>query len=256
MNILTLITDWNNEDYYVGMVKGYLLKTNAEVQLAEISHRIPLFSSLVATFICRASYESFPEGTVHVLGIRGGINKEVAKPVAVSYKNHWFFGFNNPDFQQMFDAPQNPTAWALPDFNTSFPELDLLIKPAIQLLEGVPIEKIATGSISLERFTPVKHETTANSMVGAVLYIDGYGNAITNISRTDFESFTHGRKFRITLLRQQNVITEISSTVGVEEGELFAIFNSLGLLEVGQVNSRLDESIGIDVHSKIRIQLL
>lgn len=256
MNILTLITDWNNDDYFIAAVKGYLLSNNIDLQLVEITHKIPLFDSQKAAFIQKATLGQFPEESMHINGVRGVNSGKVAAPVIVRYLDSWFAGYDSNAFMSIFDHSHNPQAWHLPCFDTPFPELDLLIKPTIELLQGKNIDSIGSKIDKMPVIAALRPEILPQSMVGTVIYINGYGNAVTNITREMFSNFTAGRQVAITVLKRQNLITEISKTIDKPEGELFAMFNSLGLLELGQVNYRLDESIGVSIMSKIRIQLI
>lgn len=256
MDIITLITDWNNDDYYIGMVQGYLLSKKIDVRLVDISHRVPLFDTQKAGFIAAASFASFPEGTFHVVAPRGFKFGHAALPLAVKYKKHWFFGYDNGAFLRIFNADNRPEVWGLKNFDTPFPELDLLIKPIIELLQGAKIENLGVLVEKPDFPMVISPKESQNSLVGEVTYINGYGNAITDISRRDFEKFVGSKNFKITLLRQQNTIAKINTSYDEDFGELFAIFNSLDMLEIGQINYRLDQSIGLDVQSKIRIQLL
>jgi hypothetical protein len=256
MDIITLITDWNNDDYYIGMVQGYLLSNKIDVRLIEISHQVPLFDTQKAGFIARACFASFPEGTFHAVTPRGYKSRHPAVPLAVKYKKHWFFGYDNGAFLRIFEQAGQPEVWELQNFDTPFPELDLLIKPILELLRGKKIESLGVPHERPDFPLNISPKVSQNSLIGEVVYINGYGNAVTDISHHDFETFVGNKKFKITLLRQQNTISKIDTSYDEDDGELFAIFNTLNMLEIGQINYRLDQSIGLEVQSKIRIQLL
>ena len=256
MKILTLTTDWNNHDYYVGIVKGYVVSNSPETRIIEITHSIPIFDTKKACFTVISCYNYFPENTIHITGVTGFKNNTPAPPLAVKYNNHWFFGYKNSAFLDMFDKNNPIEIWELHSLETSFPEFDLLIKPAIKLSNGEPIESLGKKTENQEFPTPISPQKTNDNLVGLVTYINSYGNAITNITKANFEACQQGRAFRITLVKRQNSINKISSSFNQKEGELIAIFNTLGLLELGQMNYRLDQSIGLDIESRIRIQFL
>ncbi|MDD2563497.1 MAG: SAM-dependent chlorinase/fluorinase [Salinivirgaceae bacterium] len=256
MKILTLTTDWNSHDYYVGIVKGYVISNSPETKIIEITHSIPIFDTRKACFTVISCYNHFPKNTIHVIGVRGFKNRDSAPPIAAKYNNHWFFGYENSAFLDMFDKKENVEIWALNVLETSFPEFELLIKPAIKLSNGELIESLGKKIDNQTFPTSISPQKSDSNLVGIVTYINSYGNAITNITKANFEACQQGRAFKITLIKRQNSINKICSSFNEEEGELVAIFNSLGLLELGQMNYRLDQSIGLDIESKIRIQFL
>ena len=256
MKILTLTTDWNNDDYYKGMVKGFLVSNSPEITIVEISHNIPIFDIKKARFTIKSCFNHFPKNTIHIVSVRGFKKKQPAPPIAVKYDDYWFFGYDNGAFLQIFEQNRDLEVWYLNSVETTFPELDLLIKPAVQLLNGIHIESLGIKDNDTTPPLTILPHKLEHSLIGVVIYINGYGNAITNITRSDFEECRKNRQFKITLLKQQNSISKISNGFDEQEGELVAIFNSLNLLELGQMNYRLDQSIGLDLQSKIRIQFL
>ncbi len=53
MQIVTLTTDWGYGDYYMGVVKGRLYSTIADVQVVDITHNIRKYDNLSAAFVVK-----------------------------------------------------------------------------------------------------------------------------------------------------------------------------------------------------------
>lgn len=261
MQVLTLTTDWNRHDYYTGVVKGFLLRELPDLKVVDISHNIPIFDYKKACYVVKAVYKFYPENTVHIVGIRGEILVEnrmaVAKPIVIKAENQWFLGYNNGAFMQMFSNSKNVSYWSIPhSIDATFPEFDFLIKPAVAILKGQNIDDVfekfdfsTSAILNLPNVTP-------SSITGIVEYIDGYGNIITNIQKSDFEKIRAGRRFEITVSRPQNKITQISTNYDAGGGDLVAVFNSLDKLEIAQINYKASYSIVIKEDSMIYIRFL
>lgn len=257
MQILTLTTDWNQQDYYIGTVKGFLVNTLPELKIVDISHDIPVFDYKKACYLVKSIYKLYPENTVHIIGVRGGADGEPAVPIITKVENQWFLGYDNGAFNRMFDKSENLLSWRIHDQNNStFPEFDFLVKSAVAIIKGHNVDEIGVrfqlpvnGMINLPSITQ-------NSIVGIAEYIDGYGNIITNINKSDFERIRAGRKFEIMVSRRQNVITRISPSYNDSSGNLVAVFNSLGKLEIAQINYKASYSLGIREDSIISVKFL
>jgi hypothetical protein len=76
MSIITLTTDYGLKDHFVGALKGKLLSEFREATIIDISHNIDAFNVAEAAYIIGAAYNSFPKGTVHLIGVDIELNTE------------------------------------------------------------------------------------------------------------------------------------------------------------------------------------
>ena len=257
MQIITLTTDWNHSDYYAGIIRAYLIGALSDFQVVDITHGIPVFDYKRACFVVKSVYKYFPANTVHIIGVRGTKNKMPAPPIASRHNNQWFFGYDNGAFTQMFDNEKNLEYWYLPcKDDSTFPEFDYLVKPAVAIISGADIRELG---IELRVYTNARINLPAftdDSITGVVEYIDGYGNAITNIDKRDFERIGNGRRFQIFAAKRNNVICKISKSYNEQNSELIAIFNVLERLEIVQMNYKANLSLGISIDSPVYIKFL
>jgi S-adenosylmethionine hydrolase len=255
MQIITLTTDWNNSDYYSGIIKAYLITSLSDFQVVDITHSIPVFDYKKACFVVKSVYKYFPANTVHIIGVRGVKNKIPAPPIALRHNDQWFFGYHNGAFTQTFDNDNNLEYWYLPcSGNSTFPEFEYLVKPAVKIINGLDIKELGT---ELQVYTNININMpvyTENGITGVVEYIDGYGNAITNIDREDFDRIGQGRRFQIFVSKMNNMISKINKSYDEENSELIAIFNVLDRLEIVQMNYKANLSLGITVDSPVYIK--
>jgi len=259
MSIITLTTDWSNDDFYVGAVKGKILSQCPDATIVDITHKIEGFKSAQAAFTLRGASRYFPEGTIHIVCV----NSEVAEkkgnyPVCICHQGQYFIGADKPTFNMMFDQ-QPEKVYALYGGNgiiqSTFPELTIFAQAACLIYNNMPITELGDDITNDYRVLNLQPSVDDNSIVGDVVYIDSFGNAITNISRRKFVQKAQNRKFTIQIKNSQYVVDRICNTYSeVAEGELVAIFNSLGLLEIALNLGRFAELATVDTKTNVIIK--
>jgi S-adenosyl-L-methionine hydrolase (adenosine-forming) len=222
-------------DYYVAAVKGAILSQVEDVQIIDISHEIKPFNIVQAAFVVRNCWSSFPKGTVHVIGVNPDLN-ENTKHVIVVNDGHYFIGADNGFFSLIFDKiPDDVFELNITQDNDeiTFPTKNLFVKAACHIARGGTPEVVGRRVKSVRQaqdFRPVIEE---HVIKGTVVYIDNYGNVITNISNSLFKEVGRGRDFAIMFKRASLDIRKIREHYNqVPEGERLALFSSSGFLQI------------------------
>jgi S-adenosyl-L-methionine hydrolase (adenosine-forming) len=251
--IITLITDWSNNDHYFSALQGKLLSQLPEARIINLSNHIPVFGIVQASFILRNSFFLFPEGTIHIVGVNCEASDENPH-VVVSHEGHFFIGADNGIFGLVFnDKPYK--AIRLPLKITTFPELDVFADAAIFLAGGGNISTL--GEPFNQLYLPaLLRPTIDNSIInGSVIYIDSYENAITNITKEVFERVGQGRRYEILVQSNYNKISKINTFYNeTSNGELLAIFNSSGLLEIAIYKGSAAGLLNLRQNATVRVR--
>ena len=210
MSIITLTTDLGTTDSYVASVKGAILKNYPQATIIDISHEIPAFDLLKTAFLIKSCYADFPPGTIHIIGVESEANID-SPHVVIQYKEQYFIGADNGIFSMIFDTVPNK-AIAL-DFSLdtdliTFPTKDVFIKAACHIARGGTMEMLGKPLNKLNAKQMFRALTENNTIVGIAIYIDHYGNVITNISKQLFQEFGKGRDFNI-LFRDSELKDEV-----------------------------------------------
>jgi len=261
MAIVTLTTDWGIKDHYVGSVKGSLLKQIPDINIVDISHNIPPFDINQAAYVLRSCFHDFPEGTIHLIGVNSDASPKYPH-VAILIDNHYFIGADNGVFSLIFDKqPEKVVALEIIQDTEkyTFSTKDVFTKACKLLLDGVEIEKLGYERNELTKmmsFEPVI-ETDADgttSIVGKVVYVDHYENAITNISQELFNSQGNNRGFKISFNSFKHLIKEISESYSdVSISDACALFDSNNMLEISVNQGNAGSLLGLRRDTKIRI---
>jgi len=254
MPIITLTTDWNKNDYYIGALKGAILNQCNNATVIDISHQIKPFNIFQAAFILKSCYAGFPEGTIHIIGVKSDYSSE-NQHLIVKADNHYFIGADNGIFSLLFDEKPIQAFVIKNEKSTSFPELDVFAKVACDIINGAQLESVEMPTDKIVRRVSL-HATIEDSIIiGRIVYIDSYQNAITNISYELFQQVGKDRQFKIFVQSNGNVISKINKTYQeTAPGELLAIFNSINLLEIAINEGNAAELLNLDTNSTVRIK--
>jgi S-adenosylmethionine hydrolase len=108
---------------------------------------------------------------------------------------------------------------------------DIFVDAAIHLHEGKKLEEIAAPTIDYYKAFQFESFVNGNILRGKGIYVDDFGNIITNITKEKFAEVVGKRNFLITLPGIR--ITKIQTTYDeVKFGMPLLLFNSFGYLEV------------------------
>lgn len=255
MAIITLTTDFGTKDYYVGAVKGALLNQLADATIVDISHQVPQFNLQQAAYILKNAFANFPKGSIHIIGVNEAATEQTPH-VAVYAMGHYFIGADNGIFSLLLDkTPEEVVTLTIKPDNgtTSFPTKDIFTKAACHIARGGTLKTIGTIKDNLREVLYFRPTSNDNSIRGNVMYIDSYYNIVFNITEQLFNEVSKGRIFTIYL--KNYTITEIKKTyTEVPEGEVLAMFNSEGFLEIAQHKGMFARQENIQLNEMITIQ--
>ncbi|KUJ60063.1 hypothetical protein AR687_20125 [Flavobacteriaceae bacterium CRH] len=275
MSIITLTTDYGLKDHFVGSLKGKILSEYSGAQIIDISHDIDPFNTAEASYIIGASYFSFPKGTVHLIGVDIERNKE-NQHIAMEWNDHYFICADNGILSMLTQkiVPQKIVEINVHDrFPSEFSDLDIFIQVACHIAKGGLLNVIGREVPGIKEINELQAVVSndGNSLKGYVIYIDHFGNIVTNISKQQFIEVAKGRPYEIvmkpksikTILPNYSAIaTSEKYPIKTYEGEKLAIFNEAGFLEiaifrsnpskVGSANSLL----GLNYRDVITVQFL
>lgn len=258
MPIITLTTDWKQKDFYAGALKGTILTKCPDACIVDISHQIPTFNTSQAAFVLKNSYTHFPEGTIHIIGVDAIPDKE-NNWVAVKLNGHFFIGCDNGIFSLI--AKEKPEKIIRLNkkkiSHPTFPGLSLFAEAACHLAKGKSITELGKEISELTTKIPLRATIDDKVITGSVIYIDSYRNAITNITSELFDRVGKNLQFEIFIQSRKYKITRINRTYQeTSVGELLALFNSLGLLEIAMNKGNLADLLDLSIGSTIRVDFL
>ena len=252
MSIITLTTDYGLKDHFVGALKGKILSEYPEAAIIDISHDIDPFNTAEASYIIGAAYNSFPKGTVHLIGVDAERNKE-NQHIAIQWNDHYLICADNGILSMLMKqiVPQKMVVINIHDrLPSDATDLDVFVTVACHIAKGGLLNVVGRELTAIKKITELQAIVAAdkNSIKGYVIYIDHFGNTVTNISKQLFLEIGKGRPYEILMndkSRQRDkkniktiypkysdMATSDRYPIKNYEGEKLAIFNEAGFLEI------------------------
>jgi len=251
MAIITLTTDFGEKDHFAGAIKGAIYSELPDVRIVDISHSVAPFNVPEAAYIIQNAYSSFPKGTIHMIGIDSELNPE-NKHIAVQLNDHYFICANNGIMSMICSeiVPQKIVEINIHDrVATSFPVLDVFVNVACHIARGGTLEVIGKVIDTIKPITnliPFVNDEK-NQIIGSVIYIDNYGNVVTNIKRGFFESIQKTRNYEISArnYKFKKIYDKYSDAINFDipeekrydAGRGLVVFNSSEYLEIAVYKS-------------------
>lgn len=233
--IVTLTTDFGTREGYVGAMKGMMLGINPNLTLVDITHEVQVFDVMAAAFVMQQSLQYFHPGTVHLIVVDPGVGSE-RRAIALRHNDHYFVGPDNGLFALLLETETPDQMVELKidkdqSLSSTFHGRDLFAPAAARLASGVSLDDLGSPASHLEPLhwaLPIDDE---EGIRGWVVYVDHFGNCITNISRALFARRSVGRE--VTGYVGSGIIRNVHQTYSdVPVGETLMLFGSTDLLEV------------------------
>jgi S-adenosyl-L-methionine hydrolase (adenosine-forming) len=261
--IITLLTDFGTEDYFVGAMKGVILTRSPEAVIVDVTHAIPPQDLWAGAFTLSAVYVSFPAGSIHLAVVDPGVGSN-RRPVLVEAAGHLFVGPDNGLFSMVLDRVPSAkvrhltnTDYFLPDPSSTFHGRDIFAPVAAALAEGVSPEELGPVIQDPVRFGSAACESLSDgTMVGRVIHIDHFGNCVTNFAWEQLQPLLTARPFCLRVKDHEiRKLLRTYSEATAMGGEPFAIIGSAGFLEVSIRCLSAARELKIDVGDPVNLLL-
>ena len=198
--LIALLTDFGQDDFFVASLKGVIASVNPSAGIVDISHNVPSFQTLACGFVLSSCYNYFPEKTIFLVIVDPGVGS-VRKIILVETKKYFFIAPDNGTLSMALENEEinqirelKNDKYFLPRISNTFEGRDKMAPSASWLSKGVKVEDFGPKVDQYEKSHIRKPLVKLNEIVGQVIYIDKFGNIITNISHHIVECLRQGRR--------------------------------------------------------------
>lgn len=260
MTVITLMTDFGLKDGNVGVMKGVILAIAPQAEILDLSHQISAQNIIEAAYVLNRSASYFPEGTIHVVVVDPGVGT-TRRALAAKVGPYRFVGPDNgviswfveqaidKNWPVSFHSLDQRRYW-LPEISEVFHGRDIFAPVAAHLANGIRMRDLGTQIDDPKALVFPKPHKSEKKLAGEIIYIDHFGNLITNIRRRDL-----ARLDRLTIRVLGIKLHELDRTFGNKPaGELLALFSSVGDLMVSLVNGDAAEQLGAKIGDALEVE--
>jgi len=261
--IVTLLTDFGHQDPFVGIMKGVILGLCPTAALVDLCHETAAYDVLGGSFLLHSAVRFFPAGTIHVAVVDPGVGGP-RRPILVQIDDHLFVAPDNgllsyPMSSGTVRSVRVITAreYLLEQVSASFHGRDVFAPVAGHLAAGVPPERFGPEVTDAVRLAiPRTSLDPAGALTGQVVWIDRFGNCITNIRREDVEAFAPGASCTVRVLLDGRSLGGIVQFFGeAGPGGRGAIIGSTGHLELFSHQGNLARQWAIAPGGAVRLEV-
>ncbi|MCL7393159.1 MAG: SAM-dependent chlorinase/fluorinase [Thaumarchaeota archaeon] len=264
---IVLITDFGEGSIFVGEMKGSILKINPEATIVDLTNRIRPHDISQAAFLLKYSFRYFPENSIFLCVVDPEVGSK-RRPIAIRTKNYFFVG---PDNGLMYPAASEDgiicavllenRKYFLERVSSTFHGRDVFAPVAAHISKGVAIEDFGSKVNSIKELSIEEPKLDSEGyLVLKVMYVDDFGNVITNLNEKYFTELISREGF----IESPTILLEAGSNVHkvklvkcyseVEENSPLALFDSFGLLEISVNKGNASKYFSLKEGDSIRVK--
>jgi S-adenosyl-L-methionine hydrolase (adenosine-forming) len=247
--IITLLTDFGLEDAYVASMKGVILKICSDASLVDITHLVPPGDIRAGAFLLASVASEFPTGTIHLAVVDPGVGT-ARRGLLVGAAGHLFVGPDNGLFAWVLRQASRWEAYSLEiiaywrhTVSYTFHGRDIFAPVAAHLASGLAPRALGPPCTPQSASWADAIETGAE-ILGEIIHIDHFGNAVTNVSREVLKRFASGSRTAVRI-GALNISAMADTYGGQDPGKVIALIGSHGHLEIAITQGSAAQSCGL-----------
>ena len=256
--IVAFLTDFGTRDHYAGVMKGVVLSICPDVTVVDVTHDLPAHDLTAAAYELAATYKYFPAGTIFVTVVDPGVGS-TRRGIAVEAGDWKFVAPDNGVLTMVLrETPAKKAVelterrYARPTISKTFEGRDRFAPAAAWLAKGTNITALGRPAHDLVELALPDLEETREEITGAVVRIDRFGNAVTNIDRKTFDRLAAGRT--VVIEAAGKPIERIVATYAdIPRGDVCALFGSTEHLEFASQQGSAAEIRGLAFGTPVRV---
>lgn len=263
ISVVTLLTDFGDRDYFVASMKGVILGVNPQARIVDLSHQVTPHNIEEAAYLLKSAYHYFPEGTVHVAVVDPGVGTTRRPLLATSSRYHFLAPDNglltyvlNDEVGVEVRQIENKQ-YRLDSEGATFDGRDLFAPSAGWLTRGQQpgsYGRLVQDYVKLPLSQP---EILGGVLRGRILYIDRFGNVISNLTRYHLREISGVTKTAVEDLRIcLGTMTTRGLAANYQDGEAdvpHALINSNGQVEIFLKEGSAAKALNVAVGDPIEV---
>jgi S-adenosyl-L-methionine hydrolase (adenosine-forming) len=240
VSIITLLTDFGDRDWFVASMKGVILSINPQATIVDLTHHIPSHDVQDGAYAWKCCYKYFPDGTIHVAVVDPGVGSD-RRPLIAKSSRYYFCAPDNGLLTHVLEQESDVEVreienkqYRLDAEGPTFDGRDLFAPAAAWLTKQQAFASYGRVVSDPHRVPVSQPQWEQTALVGEVVYIDTFGNLITNVSLRHVKEVREITKRPNPLIRigEQSIDGLVRCYAEGAHGLPRALINSDGQLEI------------------------
>lgn len=239
MALIALMTDFGTRDHYVAAMKGVILQIDPKATVVDVTHEIDPQDILHGAFVLRQVVPYFPVKTIFVAVVDPTVGT-ARRILAARYSDRLVIAPDNglltllhrdAEFQAV-RVVENRRYFAA-TLSGTFHGRDIMAPVAAHISRGTPLDHLGSPADHIEILGLTKPRVNSDgSLEGEVLFVDHFGNLITNISVIDLSAARTPRPHVEVWFGERRIGPVRTAYAEVPEGDTLALVGSAQMLEI------------------------
>ena len=262
-NLVALFTDFGSGDPYVAQLKGAIKTIQPECEILDLSHENEAFDISAASYLLAKSTRTLPAGTVIVAVVDPGVGSSREGLAVRTQSGRIYVAPDNGILTEVLAREglsearylQNQKLNLPGSSSSTFHARDIFGPAAAHLVSGVSLESCGPKADKMVRLPRPVATVMANQAKGQVLYIDHYGNILTNIPGSELSKLKPGQLLSLTLHGKNLSVPFLRTYAEGPADRPFALINSDGELEIAITKGHAAKDLGAKVGDPVVLKL-
>ena len=260
MSIITFLTDFGMNSNYVAQMKGVTLSLT-DATLIDVTHAVTPHNIREGAFILQTAAPYFPVGTVHVAVVDPSVGTD-RRNIFITTSSQILVGPDNglllPAARSLGDFTVYEITnekYMLDSISSTFHGRDIFAPVAAYITKGVSFEDIGNKIDNFVDMDFGRGEVADNTATGKIIYVDRFGNLITNIAGDLLlKLLDYNKKIKISIGKKRIEIPFAKSYGFVKKGEFLATVGSSNFFEISMNQGNAAKKLNVKSDDKIQIR--
>jgi len=261
MKTITFTTDFGIKSNYPSQMKAVVLTIAPDTKLIDITHSISRHNIAEGAYVLMTTVPYFPKGTVHIAVVDPGVGS-LRRGIVIVTKTQILVGPDNGLLIPVANKLAPFQVYEIENKNlmldkTSyvFHGRDVFTPVASYILNGVLFEEIGQIIHDYIDLNLEKIDITQKNVIGKILYIDDFGNIITNIQTNHLlKYFEKDKKLMVFVGKNKKILPFVKTYSDVKKGRFLITDSSSGYLEISANQSKASERLKVKIGDEIKIK--
>ncbi len=260
--MICLLSDYGTESIYLAELIGVIKSLNPNEEVLPLINSISRQNVFEGAFTLSYVAKEYPAGTIFLAIVDPGVGTERVPLIIVTNK-HIFIGPDNGLLSLVskqegilgiyeIDLEKLPTK----KISSTFHGRDVFAVAAAILSLGFKVDSISKPITQIKQIEFPEPKRLGSSIEGEVVYIDDFGNVITNIKERDLEnaSFLNRERLRLILKDSKYDLSLKKTYADVQENQPLLLIDSFDLLEIAVNKGNASKYFNLKVGDKVILE--
>ncbi len=258
-SLVVLTTDFGYQGPFAGIMQGVMLEINPSLKFVNLTHGIKPHNILQAAYVLGACYSFFPEDAIHLIVVDPGVGSN-RKSLLVKSQKYCFIAPDNGVLSAIFQQEKGHDIYELDiekfvkgDISSTFHGRDVFAPAAAFFSLNRDPNLLGHKVKSCVRVNlPEPKKINSQAFSGEIIYIDHFGNLITNLS-DQFLGQNLGNlpiKIKVGPYKISGLKSHYSEAC---PGEISALINSWNNLEIFMVSANAADFLKVQIGDIVEI---